>query len=369
MVLNHTPIIKAYEGRAIVSPMKDGDEMKDQDRARWYEPGQVACICDGVSSSPDAAKAATLVTSFIPSVFSGNIHERLNMLCDLLMLHRHECQQKNIAFSEDTPKVMQDMLTKVVQRKRAMSFQTTIIAAQFISSKKGITANVLKCGDSAFFACSTEGELLTSSLTISNEEQDCDERLNGKRSVSTRPKRITFGPGDEILVRVENRLSQYRDIAEISGIENKHWGNWLVCAPVETCQADNPNHYENLSGQRSLILKPSDRLLVPKYLYGTQLTSQGLQYRFIRYSSTIRPVISTKTPVVTNIFNDHNPTTMVLPDHFYCGCYDLFQDQFPDQTQFILCSDGFYGSFTDWQQLWAWLQENVDGLSSTFAIF
>jgi len=284
------------------------------------------------------------------------------MLCDLLMAHRHECQQNNIVFSKDTPKVMRDMLAKVVQEKRAMSFQTTIIAAQFISSIKGITANIIKCGDSAFFSCSPEGELLTSSLAVSTNGQSLDEPIEEKQLYSFESKRIAFGPEDEILVRVESRLSQCQSIAEKSGIENKHWENWLVCAPVDACKAGNPNRHATLSERRSLILKPSDLLLVPRFLYGTQLTSQGQRYQVIRYSSTIRPVISTKTPTVTNSFNDHNPTTMVLPDHFYRGCYDLFQDQFPPQTHFVLCSDGFYGSFPGWQQLWTWLQENADRL-------
>ena len=363
MDLNHISTTVAYKGLSIVSPMMFGDERKDQDRARWFEPGQIACVCDGVSSSPNAAEAATLVTSFIPAVFSGNNHERLTMLCDQLMACRQECQQNSIVLSDDTPQAMRDMLTKIVQKKRLKSFQTTIIAAQFISSEEGITANVFKCGDSACFACSSEGELLTSSLAVSAEGQDREKSLEGKQHVSFVPKRIAFGPGTEILVRVEGQLSQCQRLAQQSGIESKYWVNWLVCAPVDSCQTDNQKLHENLSDLRALSLKPSDRLLVPKYLYGTQLTCRGQKYRVLRYSSTMRLLLAPETPASIKSFNEHSPTTMVLPDHFYCGCYDLFQDQFPPQTHFVLCSDGFYGSFPGWQQLWTWLQENAVGLN------
>ena len=86
----------------------------------------------------------------------------------------------------DTPQAMRDILRRVVQRKRAKSFQTTIIAA-----------HVLKCGDSAFFAFSPEGQLLTSSLAFSTDSQDSKESSDTKHDSSFVPKHIAFGPGDE----------------------------------------------------------------------------------------------------------------------------------------------------------------------------
>lgn len=120
---------------------------------------------------------------------------------------------------------------------------------------------------------------------------------------------------------------------------------------------------ENLLELQVLSLKPTDRLLVPTYLYGTQLTCQGRQYRVLRYSSAIRPILATESLASIVSFNKHGSSTMVLPDHFYCDCFDSFQDSFPLQTHFILCSDGFYSCFSDWQQLWIWLQENATGLN------
>ena len=42
----------------VVSPMYDGADKKDQDRAVWFPVNQTACVCDGVTSSPFAAEAA-----------------------------------------------------------------------------------------------------------------------------------------------------------------------------------------------------------------------------------------------------------------------------------------------------------------------
>jgi serine/threonine protein phosphatase PrpC len=131
---------------------------------------------------------------------------------------------------------------------------------------------------------------------------------------------------------------------------------------VDSCHNSNGEDNQSLSELNVLSLKHGDRLLVPQYLYGRQLKSEGLQYRILRYSSTIRPVFSGNSVASTSSFDEHGSVTMVLPDHFYCGNFDCFKDRFPAGTNFILCSDGFYGSFSDWQQLWAWLQENAKGL-------
>jgi serine/threonine protein phosphatase PrpC len=364
MNISGVPTIRAYKALIIVSPMLFGDDKKDQDRARWSEPGQIACICDGVSSSPESAVAAELVTSFIPAVFTGDFHDRLTMLCDLLMALREEFQANNtIIFPDNVPKAMQDMLYRIVQRKKATSFQTTIVAAKFVSEENKVVANVFKCGDSEFFAFSPQGQLLTSSLAFPSSRQNDKDAPSTESGTSLMPKKISFGPGDEILVRIEGQLSEYWGIAKQAGIKAEHIQNWLVCAPLDSCRAGNNSHLENLLDLHTLSLKPSDRLLVPKYLYGTQLTSQDGQYRVLRYSSTIRPVFATGSFASIDSFNHRGSATMVLPDHFYCGSYDSFQDTFPPQTSFILCSDGFYGGFSDWQQLWTWLQVNASGLN------
>jgi serine/threonine protein phosphatase PrpC len=367
MTLNNISTTTGYAALTVVSPLMFGDDRKDQDRALWNGPGQTACVCDGVSSSPDSAEAAKLVTLLVPALFNGNANERLAMLCDLLMIRRLECQNNNtVSFPDNTSPAMQDILRRVVQQKRASSFQTTIVVAKFITDEqeKVVLADVLKCGDSAFFAFTSQGQLLTSSLAFPSKLQNSKEHPGMETESSTCPKNISFGPGDEILIRVEGLLCEYRSLAEQAEIKAEHARNWLVCTPVDGCRDDDKIRNENLLDLQVLSLKSTDRLLVPKYLYGRQLTCQDRQYRVLRYSSTIRPILAKESLASIISFSKHSSSTMVLPDHFYSNCFDSFQDRFPLQTHFILCSDGFYSSFSCWQQLWTWLQENSVGLNN-----
>lgn len=343
-----------YIALTIVSPMIDGGESKNQDRARWYGRGQTAGIFDGVSSSPESAKAAELGTAFIPTMFNGNPIDNLKMLCDLLIANRQESQEnENIMLPDDTPPAMRDMLRKVVRQKLLISHQTTMVAAKFIPDGNNIIANVIKCGDSAFFAFSPGGQLLTSSIAFTGKyvEKNIDSLQP--------PQKIFFGPGDEILVRIESKLSSNKTLLKQSSIRPEHAVNWLVCTAVDSCSNKQEEDVtKNLLDLKALSLNPGDSLLVPKYLYGTQLTSQNRQYLVLRYSSAIRPVFFAPITSLTS----PGSVTMVLPDHFYCGCYDSFQDRFPQGTNFILCSDGFYNSFSDWNELWQWLQKNKAAL-------
>ena len=70
MTLNNIAATRGYTALTVVSPMMFGDDRKDQDRALWYGPGRIACVCDGVSSSPDSGKAAELVTLMAPVLFN-----------------------------------------------------------------------------------------------------------------------------------------------------------------------------------------------------------------------------------------------------------------------------------------------------------
>jgi len=355
--ISHTD---SYEALTVVSGMILGDESKDQDRAGWCQPGQIACVCDGVSSSPNSAQAAELVTTLIPAVLQGNISDRLGMVCDLLMAQRQQPRDMTtLTFPENTPVAMQEMLRKVVQQKQCISFQTTLVAIRIMADEQVVNVQILKCGDSAFFAFSPNGQLLTSSLVFPANTDTAFE----VKTQPTAPKTILFGPGDDILVRVESELAAQSPLAQQAGIRARHAVNWLVCTPVDGCRDDNQPETENLSELQQLSLRPGDQLLVPKYLHGTQLSSSdGRHYRILPYSSTIRPVFSHGSVTPINTFDDHGSATMVLPDHFYSGGFDSFPDRFPAQTHFVLCSDGFYGSFPHARAMWQWLQRNAAGL-------
>jgi hypothetical protein len=318
MTPNNISTTTGYMALTVVSPLMFGDDRKDQDRALWYGPGQVACVCDGVSSSPDSAEAAKLVTLLVPALFNGNANERLAMLCDLLMIRRLECQNNStVSFPDNTSQQMQNILRRVVRQKRACSFQTTMVTARFNADEqeKVVLVDVRTCGDSAFFAFTTRGQLLTSSLAFPSNLQNSKEHPGMETESSTCPKNITFGPGDEILIRVEGPLCEYRSLAEQAEIKAEHIRNWLVCSPVDGCRDSDKARNENLLELQVLSLKPTDRLLVPKYLYGTQLTCQGRHYRVLRYSSAIRPIFAAESLASIINFGKNGSSTMVLPDH------------------------------------------------------
>jgi hypothetical protein len=121
---------------------------------------------------------------------------------------------------EGTPEGLRRLLEKVVQTKKAESFQTTIIAAQFALDGQVVVARVLKCGDSALFAFSPDGELLMSSLALASPGPSAEPLRKQAHRESSHRDPVSFGPGDEILVRIDGPLSEYKSIAQAAGIES-----------------------------------------------------------------------------------------------------------------------------------------------------
>ncbi|MFC1762819.1 hypothetical protein ACFL6U_12170 [Planctomycetota bacterium] len=349
----------AYKAFTVVSPMGLGENKKDQDRARFFEPGQIACVCDGVSSSPDSAKAAELTTTFAPALFSENPHNRMEMLCDLLIAHRQECQATGkINLPQGTPEAMRPMLQKVVESKKAISYQTTLIAAQFITDDHTVFTRTIKCGDSSFFAFSPRGELLTSSLELTSQSDSSKTSGNVYQTLSHDINRIHFGPGYEIFVRLDGPLSEFKGLASDAGIQPEHMSNWIVGSPVDS-HLGNQKDTQKFSEVPSFALRLDDRLIIPKYLYGNYLTHGEHQYRILQYSSTIRLASRTGHRPLQASLGTAGSATLVLPDHFYTGAFECYRDTFPLQTQFLLCSDGFYSAFANWSELHEWLKTNA----------
>jgi hypothetical protein len=276
------------------------------------------------------------------------------------MALREEYQQTEMVFPDGTSPAMQDVLRKVIQKKRASSFHTTMVAMKLACDEKKVVAHSLKCGDSAFFAFSHEGELLSSSLTNS---PDNSQGTQNKRYHSSLFEGMSFGPGDQILVRVEGLLSNNDALSRQTQIQKKHHKKWLVCAPIEVCGRDKPLTDKTPMALRKLCLRPVDRLLVPRYLHGTKLTSKGQRYRILDYSSTIRFLSTEGTNVSRSRISQRGTTTKVLPDHFYGGYVESYQDRFPPETHFVLCSDGLYSCFSDATYMWRWLRDHIRALS------
>ena len=54
---------------AVLSPGKDENEMKNQDRAKVFDEERVAVVCDGTSTSPYCQEAAQFVSESTLTIF------------------------------------------------------------------------------------------------------------------------------------------------------------------------------------------------------------------------------------------------------------------------------------------------------------
>ena len=351
---NHYKVIRQ------TSPMHDEKDMKDQDRAVWYPTALTACVCDGVTSSSFSADAAELVTQFSPVIFKGDIEDRLKTICDLLITLRNDKLNSKIIMPPNISKQTQEILQEVARENMRSSFQTTMVAANFVPEIQAIITSIITCGDSIFLAYAPDGELLASSLSNgtgpkSKGKQLCKDICLNKPSIN-----INFGPGDILLAKVLCTCSDHPQIAAKSGIKAEHIHNWLVCKALDKCDGQIPDI--SLSDRSSIQIEYGDLLLVPKYLAGTLVHTNCNGYVRFPYSCIIRMVKSYSNLLKVKKFQQSQSSTVVLPDHFYTGDWTYFQDRFPLGTHFILASDGFYNCFKDPDCLWSWLNHHQQDL-------
>jgi len=349
-----------FDALVVVSPACEGQDTKDQDRARWSAPMRVAAVCDGVTSSPYSAAAAKLAAEMSPMLFGGNTEERMRALSELLIARRLEAQRARVDPPSSTPEPMRRMLQEVAQEQLRAAFQTTLVAACMTPADEAISVEVLRCGDSAFFAFSQAGELLASSLAWAPK---ADRETHTDR-IYADPEPVRFGPGDELLVRIIGTASDRPLFAELARISPTNTDKWLVCVPLH--RRHNAVAREERNGETPILsLGRGDLVLVPYYLVKSIADLKDSEYRQVRYSAVIRPISSSGTPSPKVGFEDKGSVTAVLPDHFYSRRWVHLQDRFPSKAHFVLASDGFYGSFDDPGGLWEWLQANEADLRNS----
>ncbi|MHC4799407.1 MAG: hypothetical protein ACYTF1_22460 [Planctomycetota bacterium] len=342
-----------YKAIAIVSPMCDGEEQKDQDRAVWFEESQTACVCDGVTSSPYAVEAADLVTLFSPAIFLDDVEVRLRAICDLLTIFRAEKLRSDILVSNSVPTTAQEMIQNAARQSIENSYQTTLVAARFTLQAGVVGASIVRCGDSMFLGFDSRGQLLIASPENLNPQKCSIANKTRRLSGAKLSEGITFGPGDELLSIVLGTLEQYPRIADRICIQPEHHTKWLVCQTLDRCTA-----YTGINNPQEgqfLHLWCGDCLVVPSYLVGRAVQIGSKHYINVPYSRAIRKV---KNYAQVLDFHRHSTVTAVLPDHFYTGGWTYFQDRFPVDAQFILGSDGFYECFKDPASLWQWLNKH-----------
>jgi len=346
-----------YQAVVVVSPMWDGEEKKDQDRAVWYEASQAACICDAVTSSPYGVKAADLAIIFSLVLFSGGVKSILRTLCNLLIALRAEKLHSEIHLPNDTPAAMQPVLQEVARRSIECSYQTTLVAAKFAPENGTVLVSVVRCGDSMFLAFDTNGQVLAC-YPANQTAQGCSVNNKADESFSASSRgRFVFGPGDQVLARVFGILADYPRIAEKIWIRPEHRNKWLVCQVLDKCASRTLSDRSRES--HIVAVQYGGRLVVPIYLAGKTIRIGSSNYVSFPYSRTIR---TAKNPVQVTDFHHRGAATAVLPDHFFSGGWTHLQDRFPLDAEFILCSDGFYDSFKDPSELWSWLKEHQEDI-------
>lgn len=346
-----TPVSEYYyQATAVVSPMYDGEDKKDQDRAVWFEASQTACVCDGVTSAPFGDEAAELVTQFSPAIFSDDVEGRLRVICDVLTALRAEKLHSEFHLPSDMPSVIRGMLQDAARHNVEHSHQTTLVAAKFVLEDGVVLASVVRCGDSMFLAFDSKGQLLTASPAGPGPPKGSSGNSASELRGAKSPRGITLVAGDEVLAKVLGSLTRYPRIAERLRIRPKHRVKWLVCRVLDKCGRCTASG--SSQEKQILHLGYGERVVVPRYLAGRAVKISSNNYVSFPYSRMIRRIRKRTLGVV---FHRHGTATAVLPDHIYTGNWTYFQERFPADGQFVVASDGFYGCFKDPAEMWCWL--------------
>ncbi|MEN6307699.1 MAG: hypothetical protein ABFD91_08085 [Anaerohalosphaeraceae bacterium] len=336
--MNNNQIIR------VVSPSLLGGETKNQDRAVFDKKSNTACVCDGTTSSPYSALAASLVAGYAPLIL--NNVDNLKVIAQLLYALRNKSLLDDVAVSPAIPESIRSLVRDAAKQGLKTSFQTTLVAMSFMVQDSCIQTKFVSCGDSGIFAFSSAGEVFMTNLS-ENQTQGDDCPLNT----------ITFCPGSELLVKSEGPLNTFPQIMAQINLQNPD--KWLLCQTICSTKNNSPDA-QITTGMR---LSPKESLLVPKYLFYGFKDPGFREYGRLYYSRFIRRLAKPKMACSDIHFDVKGNVTAVLPDHFSTGNWNYFEDRFPIDTHFLLCSDGFYRAFADPGAMWNWLTTNRSGLS------
>ncbi|HUB00357.1 MAG TPA: protein phosphatase 2C domain-containing protein [Terracidiphilus sp.] len=159
-----------YEAAFLSSPARGEDADKDQDRTAWDSQRLIACVCDGLTTSPYSAKAAEHLCLRVPEIMAGPqdaILPALRTIRDELLEMREQSMRNALVFDEAIPLVLHEVLSSVAMRGRQLSFQSTLGSIRITETQDGArVARVLWCGDTGIFAFRQDGELVWSNLEL-----------------------------------------------------------------------------------------------------------------------------------------------------------------------------------------------------------
>lgn len=334
----------------VVSPATLGGEIKDQDRAEFFSPALVACVCDGVSTSPHASKAAEIGILLSPTLFDGDVDRQLETLSDVLLNQRSSACDKGITVNNQSV-LMKTLLQEAARDKLKHSFQTTLVAAKFSIEDTSVNARLVWCGDSAFFAYSQDGDLLFTNLSGQAEFS--------KSAAPDLPQRIPFGPSDAVVTEIIGKLSDHPDLLEKTSVKEGS-----LCQVLSSMPDSNVSTGES---PPRLWLRQGELLIVPAYLLSVPKDVQYRNLASVMYSPFVQRAASPTVNTVSVTLDDSNNTTEVLPDHFLSGGWTCIEHRFPKDAQYLLCSDGFYRCFDNPTAMWTFLKRyNASGKKGQF---
>ena len=151
---------------AVLSPGKDENEMKNQDRAKVFDEERVAVVCDGTSTSPYCQEAAQFVSESTLTIFDDE-KKGFSLITNELIKRRQASLQQPVSLLPEQEN-LRHIFEEVVKSKRQMSYQTTLIAARWNHNREQENLNLewVGCGDSALFVFNFGGDLLKNSLSL-----------------------------------------------------------------------------------------------------------------------------------------------------------------------------------------------------------
>lgn len=335
-----------------VSPSIFGGETKNQDRILWDPQNNTATVCDGTTSSPFAEKAASAISRYASSILNNDVKKILGAACDLLVAQRNTAIKNGVKISGNMPQSVRAFVEEAAKENLKKSFQTTLICTAFERQRRNILTKMLSCGDSGFFAFSPDGQLLLSNLS------HIDEKLANNHGNHSR--QIHFGPGTELLAKIVGPLSRFPILTEHTGIAKMD--NWVLCSAL--CLCDNSEPVPDVLPKTEFVLQQNELLIVPRYLLSVPKDPIYKAFRLLYYSRYIRRLSSPVKELPDVNFDAQGNTTAVLPDHFYTGQWEYIEERFDIDTNFLLCSDGFYHAFSNTKEMQEWLMSNELNLTN-----
>ncbi len=326
-----------FDFTKLISPAILGGETKNQDRADYVSPTLSACVCDGVTSSPYADRAAELGVLFSLVLFNHQPEHSLNDLVQILNHHRQMAMAKGIQIP-DSAGTATGMYQDILQQKLQSSFQTTLAAVQCRPQTNHLQAKMIWCGDSGIFIYSAAGDLLFSNFSCSNWAPD-------HAFIAPSPYRVIYDPDHPILTRTLGPLDQFPELVKGNRIKKGH-----LCQVISNPTNALPAHPQFPS------LNAGDLLAVPDHLFSRLKDPDYRDLGTVIYSRQIHPVHTLSAFKPVELIRPGN-FTAVLPDDFNRGRWSFIEEQVPLDVSILLCSDGFYHSQKTPEAMWSFLND------------